>query len=94
MSALFVKGKIVGKIIRNVKPKTGNPFDVAKYFVVNGDEGAPTELRSYNTGRKSGQEIECPVYVKAWRGQNNFGANIIELDEKDAGSGARKGKGI
>jgi hypothetical protein len=39
-------------------------------------------LRSYNTSRKSGQEIECPAYVKTWRSEKSSGANIVELSEQ------------
>ena len=82
MSGLTVKGKIVGRIIKNIKPKQGQPFDVATYYIVGGDGRKPIELRSYNTGRKTGQEVECPVYIKMWRGEKSSGVNIVEIDEK------------
>lgn len=83
MSALTVKGKIVGKVQKTIKPKNGNdPFDVATYFIINGSGGRPLELNSYNTTRKSGENIDCPVYVRAWRSEKGYGAQIVEETQK------------
>ena len=79
MSALSVKGQIVGKTVKTIKGKNG-PFDVATYFIVNGDGQRPLELRSYNTGRKSGEKVDVPVYLKFWRTERGSGCNVVELD--------------
>lgn len=84
MSAMIVKGKIVGKVVKNIRPKSGKePFDVATYFIVNGDGGKPVEMKSYDCSRKAGQSIECPVYVRPWRSENSYGASIHEIQEKN-----------
>jgi hypothetical protein len=84
MSALIVKGKIVGKIVKkDVKKKNGEgTFDIATYYVANGGEGAPVEVRSFDLSKKTGADIEIPVYVKAWRGEKSYGANINEISTK------------
>ena len=79
MSALIVRGTIVGKIQKKFKGKKG-PFEIATYYVVNG-EGKPIELKSIDISRTSGEEIECPVYMKFWRTEKSSGCDLVELTD-------------
>jgi len=70
MSALIVKGKIVGAVEKDIKPrkdgKQFEPFKVINYYVVNGGDSAP--LRITGSGEeikyKIDEQVEIPVWIK------------------------------
>ena len=95
MSALIVKGKVVGVIIRSF-PKKKNPDEkvtIASYYVVDKKaEGKPVELKSFNLERKGGEDIECPVYLRFWTKGERSGCEVTEvIKKKDSTAGSNRG---
>jgi hypothetical protein len=87
MSALRVQGTICGVIIQEIKPRPGqrqfDPFTVTKYYVMNGGNGAPTEVTVNGAAEyKSGDKVDLPVYI----------ATKVDHEKRQCFVGLRKAK--